>query len=197
MICEYGCNQEANYELKNKRKCCQPSFSKCPSVRDKNSKGVAQAHKDGKMCSKFPDGSHKNSRESMFVNNINKRFTENSIASNAFIKRAILEHYHVTAQCNICKLTEWYGNSIPLELHHINGINTDNRIENLVLLCLNCHSYTENFRGRNANSGVKKVSDEQMINAFKQCGNTRKALLSLGLAAKGGNYTRMNKLVKK
>jgi 5-methylcytosine-specific restriction endonuclease McrA len=39
--------------------------------------------------------------------------------------------------------------SISLQLDHINGIRTDNRLENLRLLCPNCHSQTETFCGKN------------------------------------------------
>ena len=38
---------------------------------------------------------------------------------------------------------------IPLELDHINGINNDNRIENLRILCPNCHSLQPTHRGKN------------------------------------------------
>ena len=38
---------------------------------------------------------------------------------------------------------------IPLELHHINGVHSDNRIENLQLLCPNCHALTDNYRCKN------------------------------------------------
>jgi hypothetical protein len=41
--------------------------------------------------------------------------------------------------------------NIPLELEHKNGNNTDNRIENLTLLCPNCHALTETYRGKNKN----------------------------------------------
>ena len=41
------------------------------------------------------------------------------------------------------------GVSIPLELHHLNGVRTDNRISNLRLLCPNCHALTDNYRGKN------------------------------------------------
>ena len=51
-------------------------------------------------------------------------------------------------KCECCGTTEWYGKPINLEIHHINGVRSDNRLENLQLLCPNCHSYTENWRGR-------------------------------------------------
>ena len=51
--------------------------------------------------------------------------------------------------CEVCNNTEWMGHEIPLELHHINGNKYDNRIENLQILCPNCHSFTDNYRGKN------------------------------------------------
>jgi hypothetical protein len=61
------------------------------------------------------------------------------------------ERYKKTTKINYCEecgLTEWQGNPIPLEIHHLNGKNTDNRLENLRLLCPNCHALTSNYRGR-------------------------------------------------
>ena len=52
-------------------------------------------------------------------------------------------------KCECCGLTEWLGQPIALELHHINGITTDNRLDNLVILCPNCHAQTDNYRGLN------------------------------------------------
>lgn len=51
--------------------------------------------------------------------------------------------------CESCKLTEWLGKPMPLELNHLNGKHKDNRLENLQILCPNCHAQTSNYRGKN------------------------------------------------
>lgn len=53
-------------------------------------------------------------------------------------------------RCERCNRTEWEGEEIPLELHHINGIHNDNRIENLQVLCPNCHALTDNYSGKSS-----------------------------------------------
>jgi transposase len=51
-------------------------------------------------------------------------------------------------RCEVCGLTEWLGGPLAMALHHVNGDGRDNRLENLQLLCPNCHSQTDNFSGR-------------------------------------------------
>jgi len=55
-------------------------------------------------------------------------------------------------KCSNCNLSEWLSQKIPLELDHINGVNNDHRIENLRLLCPNCHALTSTYRGKNINA---------------------------------------------
>jgi DNA-binding CsgD family transcriptional regulator len=52
-------------------------------------------------------------------------------------------------RCERCGLGEWRGESLSLALHHVNGDRLDNRLENLELLCPNCHSQTDTYSGRN------------------------------------------------
>jgi len=63
------------------------------------------------------------------------------------ISEDIFEH-----QCSWCKGRTWLGKEIPLELDHIDGDNENNNLENLRLLCPNCHAQTPTYRGRNRNS---------------------------------------------
>jgi hypothetical protein len=52
--------------------------------------------------------------------------------------------------CERCGLTEWIGQPLNMQLHHLNGNGKDNRLENISFLCPNCHAQTVNWGGRNA-----------------------------------------------
>ena len=62
-------------------------------------------------------------------------------------KRLVAEGLKV-AMCEVCGLDTWLGKPLPLALDHINGDHVDNRIENLRILCPNCHALTPTWCGR-------------------------------------------------
>jgi predicted transcriptional regulator len=65
------------------------------------------------------------------------------------LKSRVIEEGLKENRCEECGLTEWRGKALNMALHHLNGDGADNRLENLVLLCPNCHAQTPNYGGRN------------------------------------------------
>jgi DNA-binding transcriptional ArsR family regulator len=65
------------------------------------------------------------------------------------LKKRLIEAGLKENRCEECGLTHWRGEPFAMQLHHINGDGSDNRIENLMLLCANCHSQTDTWGGRN------------------------------------------------
>jgi DNA-binding phage protein len=85
---------------------------------------------------------------------VSRRNTEEYLSNNFSIstyrlKNRLLKEGYKECRCEKCGSTEWFGKPIPLELHHINGDNNDNRLENLQMLCPNCHAFTDNYGGKN------------------------------------------------
>ena len=115
------------------------------------------------------------------------------------LKGGVLNKYLIELkgrQCECCHNIEWLGKPINLQVHHIDGDRTNNTLENLQLLCPNCHSYTDNFGIRNKKQR-QVIEDEDFINALKNSSSIRQALFSLKLADAGANYTRANQIIDK
>jgi hypothetical protein len=87
---------------------------------------------------------------------------------NTKIKKKLFKNKVKENKCEKCGIESWNGEEITLELHHINGKNTDNRIENLQILCPNCHSQTPNFSGKNKQ---KNLRQEQRDILYEKYGN--------------------------
>ena len=73
------------------------------------------------------------------------------------LKRIVIINGLLKYECALCKLSgNWNNKPIILQIDHINGNAVDNRIENLRILCPNCHSQTDSFGGRNKGKGTAR-----------------------------------------
>lgn len=71
-----------------------------------------------------------------------------------YVKKCLI--YQLWHKCFKCWLSEWLWKQIPLELHHIDWDCYNNGIDNLELLCANCHTFTETYKSKNKNSTRKR-----------------------------------------
>ena len=65
------------------------------------------------------------------------------------LKRRLLREGLLEARCATCGGTRWQDQPMPLELHHRDGDRRNNVLDNLALLCPNCHALTDSYKGRN------------------------------------------------
>lgn len=114
------------------------------------------------------------------------------------VKNFLLDENFFENICSICGLIEWMDKSISLQLDHIDGDRHNNQLDNLRLLCPNCHAQTPTFSRRKSMVLVKeKKTESDFIDAIKTSENARQALIKLGLQAFGGNYDRIRKVKQK
>lgn len=64
-----------------------------------------------------------------------------------YLKKRLVKAGLLEYKCKICDIKSWNDKPISLHLDHINGDSSDNRLENLRILCPNCHSQTETYCG--------------------------------------------------
>lgn len=89
-------------------------------------------------------------------------------SSNKLRKRLITEGIK-EHKCECCGLKEWLNEPIPLELDHIDGDHYNNTLENLKILCPNCHAKTPTYRGKN-----KRSKNSQTLKNKNQILRTKK-----------------------
>jgi len=89
---------------------------------------------------------------------LNDIFVENSITDRRKIKQVLFINEIKKKECELCGQDEnWRGKKMSLILDHINGINDDNRLENLRIVCPNCNATLETNGGRNIKNKIKQI----------------------------------------
>lgn len=123
-----------------------------------------------------------------FTKKVNEEdlFDSNSKHQRRVLRTHIIKNRLLPYKCAICGITEWQGKPISLELDHINGINNDNRLENLRFLCPNCHSQTPTYGSKNQskkviNYNITEELKETIINEYLKEKNASKVCTNLGL----------------
>lgn len=82
---------------------------------------------------------------------------ENSTWTSTYhLKERLFKEGIKEKKCECCGRTSWLDKPIALELHHINGIKNDLRLENLQILCPNCHAFTDNYRGKSKGQSAQE-----------------------------------------
>lgn len=122
------------------------------------------------------------------LNNVRKEdiLKENCKHQRTVLRRYIIKNNLIPYKCAICGCTEWQGKTLSLELDHINGINNDNRLENLRFLCPNCHSQTSTYGSRNQqiNSSEYDIPDDLrkiVEEKYNEVKNVKKVSSILGI----------------
>lgn len=86
---------------------------------------------------------------------------DSDYTSTAHLRRRLLNEGLKSPVCEICGIVEWNGTPVPLQLDHINGDRTDNRLQNLRLVCPNCHAQTDTWCGKNIGRRDSMVAKRQ------------------------------------
>lgn len=118
-------------------------------------------------------------------------FSENSPSTSSYIRRLVMANKLKPYECECCKISNWNGKAIGLQLDHVNGNRKDNRLENLRWLCPNCHSQTPTFCSKNRTT--KNIySDAKILELCKKCNNIHEVVKELGCNTR--LYPRIRKL---
>ena len=106
------------------------------------------SHFTGQKWQDSPNQKNKQiSREKYSLDEV---FIKNSPVTQKVLRGYVERHNILEYKCEVCGCDgHWQNGIISLEIDHINGDNSDNRIENIHYLCPNCHALTDTYRGKN------------------------------------------------
>lgn len=122
---------------------------------------------------------------------IDEILVSNSITPRNVVKGILMKEKLIPYCCKKCEIVDvWQNEKINLHLDHINGINNDNRIENLRFLCPNCHSQTKTY----CSNTQSRYTDEDILKESVGASSIRQVMLKMNMTT-GTNYKRIKKLL--
>jgi hypothetical protein len=97
------------------------------------------------------------------------RYDKSHTVNTDIIKKRMFRDGVKEKKCEICKRKKWNGKEIPLEIHHKDGDRWNNVLNNLEIICPNCHAQTNNNSGKN----IKKVEKIEKKYYCPNCGEEK------------------------
>lgn len=197
-LCSHGCGQVAKFKNESGKLLCEKSSNACPVIRKRNSRGLQIKHAEFKELT--GNASFYDYRDISDDSKDNMKWNKGNNSA-VFEYGGKGDHKPVVIRekgysCEICGISSWLGESITLEMDHIDGDRKNNAIENLRLLCPNCHAQTPTWRGRNSKTrGKKKHTEETILQAIKTCENLNQVLDKLDL--RWGSARTIYKVIEK
>jgi len=174
MLCVYGCNQEAKFQLKNGKWCCSEKHQSCPEIRKKNSSGASRSYLEGrginrtyKVCeycnSNISLPNYKRHTKKCYVNPKNLKYCPvcNKIikqVGNVTCSQGCARKYFNCYSWGVDKLRAYSticfrfhkkkcvvcGEDKAVVVHHFDYNHKNNDPKNLIPLCPTHHSYLHN-----------------------------------------------------
>jgi len=186
-FCSRKCANSRDFSVETRKKKSDSAKRYAEANKDKIKRIAAARWKDTDKQLAFREAMKQKSKRYIFDTPFEQ------LGPDSIRKKIIFEQ---EGKCNSCGIHEWLGKTITLEIDHKDGEKQNNTRENLEGLCPNCHSQTKTWRGRNkAKRNNGKVGDNQLLVALMKASSIRQALISVGLAGVGKNYTRAKKLL--
>ncbi|GAB4516412.1 MAG: hypothetical protein OHK0046_21770 [Anaerolineae bacterium] len=140
-----NCQKEILFEKRRNKFCsksCSASYSNSRRASISQKSKLCECGKPKKITNKYCDDCIDNRV-------YNPRTTVLSEAKSDRIRKRILIEVR-GHRCEDCGFESWKNQPIPLDLHHKDGNADNNSDENLMLICPNCHAFTDTYKGANA-----------------------------------------------